>query len=623
MDREFHHHQGQSGHEGMGMGRGRPRRPVTDYGSTLVQWMRHRGPRHSRAQCMEQERPSASYIVDLQPPHARPAKAADTIPARHLHTSLNKIRHPINVVLWTPEGRRLLTASSSGEFTLWNGMGFNFETIMQAHDNAIRAAQYSHSNDWLISADQDGIVKYWQPNFNNVKAIQAHNEAIRGMAIAPTDSKFVTAADDSTLKIFDFAGGTEESTLTGHQWELRCVDWHPTKGLIVSGSKDHTVKLWDPRTGRCLTTLIAHKNQVSKTVFEPTRGELLATSGRDHVIRIFDLRMMRDVFLLRGHEKDVTSLAWHPVHRNLLSSGGNDGALHHYLLDEPNLPDGTAPTTSPYDNPDPSSSPAQTLYPAHSMPYAHEFAVWTLAWHPLGHILTSGSNDRVTRFWTRPRPGEKIYLSDRYHIGQSAAEAQGTYDRRDGRRQLREEEEQEAEDEADGLVDQKMPAPQPVLPGLPGISISMGTGASPLPPGMVGHPPVPPILPSTAPFPPPPPPNLPAGKVPDLSTLMEMFGGQLPPIPPPGGFPPPPQGFPPLPAGMPPPPNMLPPGFPMPGFPPPPPMALPQPGAGYPVGTGPGVAEGENGGVRRRTPLPSQQDSLKEEMKRGKFRTAR
>ena len=37
----------------------------------------------------------------------------------------------MNVVKWTPEGRRLLTGSSSGEFTLWNGTGFNFETIMQ------------------------------------------------------------------------------------------------------------------------------------------------------------------------------------------------------------------------------------------------------------------------------------------------------------------------------------------------------------------------------------------------------------------------------------------------------------------------------------------------------------
>jgi polyadenylation factor subunit 2 len=67
----------------------------------------------------------------MLPPSARFTNAAETIPVKALHSSLNKVKHPINVVRWTPEGRRLLTGSTSGEFTLWNGMGFNFETIMQ------------------------------------------------------------------------------------------------------------------------------------------------------------------------------------------------------------------------------------------------------------------------------------------------------------------------------------------------------------------------------------------------------------------------------------------------------------------------------------------------------------
>lgn len=66
----------------------------------------------------------------MMPPVSRIDRPADSIPSKHMHSSLNKIKHPINVVKWTPEGRRLLTGSSSGEFTLWNGMGFNFETIM-------------------------------------------------------------------------------------------------------------------------------------------------------------------------------------------------------------------------------------------------------------------------------------------------------------------------------------------------------------------------------------------------------------------------------------------------------------------------------------------------------------
>lgn len=600
----------QADHGGFdGRGRGRPnRRNATDIGTTMVRWTQYRGSRAQRSFAYEAERPALSYIQDMLPPAGRRDRPVDSIPAKHLHSSLNKVKHPVNVVRWTPEGRRLLTASTSGEFTLWNGTGFNFETIMQAHDCAVRTVVYSHNDEYLLSADQDGVVKYWQTNFNNIKEIVAHEHPVRDLAFAPTDSKFVTASDDNTLKIWDFPSSSQQSVLTGHGWEVKCVDWHPTKGLIASGGKDHQLKLWDPRTARALTSLHGHKNTIAMCKFERNNGVLLASCARDSVARVFDIRMMRDVFLLKGHDKEISSLTWHPIHSSLLTTGGGDGSMFHYLLDEQNTPPGSENTMSPYDSQNPSEAPAQTMYPAHRVPYAHDYSIWSMDWHPLGHILASGSNDKVTRFWTRPRPGEDSYIHDKWHIGQAAAEAQGTWKRAEAQRQ-REEEEAEAEDEANGLVDQKMPSRQSFLPGLPGL------------PGLAAPPPFPdgtstggaqtgnmPPFPNGAPpFPPsgnlPPPP---AGL--DLAKIMEMTNGQLPPPPNPNGMPP---GF--LPPGMP----QLPPGFqPPPGFPPPP-GALP----GISSTPTPTNSTPTGGSVRRRAPLPSQQESLQEEMRQGRYVT--
>lgn len=562
----------------------------------------------------------------MLPPLARIHNPADTIPAKHLHTSLNKIKHPVNVVKWTPEGRRLLTASSSGEFTLWNGMAFNFETIQQAHDVAIRALSYSHSDDWLVSADQDGIIKYWQPNFNNVKVIQGHNDPIRDLAFSPTDVKFVTASDDSTLKIFDFAGGVEESTLTGHGWDAKSVDWHPTKGLLVSGSKDHLVKLWDPRTGRCLTTLHGHKNTITKTLFEKKRGDCLATSARDQTARVFDLRMMRDIVLLKGNDKDISTICWHPIHHNLLTTGGNDGSLAHYILDEQNPPEGVPHVVPPWESVDPTTAPSVSIWPRHKVQYAHDFAIWSLDWHPLGHILASGSNDRLTRFWTRPRPGDIEWPNDRYHIGEAAAEAQGTWDRRGWRQKRQDDEEQELEDEMDGLVDQKAPPKLPAFPGIPGLPQLGKDGPQPAIPGMGAVPPPPPPFGFPGPGGAPPPlPPFDINNPPDYTQLAEMMkkaGLPPPPLPGVGGqFPPPPPGM--LPPGLLPPNMQIPPGFP----PPPPGMA-----GGLPVIPPPpfpmqvqdqDIGSRSGSTVRRRGPLPSQEESLQMEQKRGKYTRAR
>eukprot|EP01126_Amoeba_proteus_P027460 TRINITY_DN2726_c0_g1_i14.p1 TRINITY_DN2726_c0_g1~~TRINITY_DN2726_c0_g1_i14.p1 ORF type:complete len:149 (-),score=7.78 TRINITY_DN2726_c0_g1_i14:148-594(-) len=107
-------------------------------------------------------------------PLAHLGNPISTVTTRFIHTSTNKARCPINCCVWTPEGRRLITGASSGEFTLWNGLAFNFETILQAHDTAVRAMVWSHNENWMVTADHGGEIKYWQPNMNNVKQFTAH-----------------------------------------------------------------------------------------------------------------------------------------------------------------------------------------------------------------------------------------------------------------------------------------------------------------------------------------------------------------------------------------------------------------------------------------------------------------
>ena len=73
--------------------------------------------------------PRLCFLKNLLPPVALLDCPASSFCTRLVSTAINKIRHPINVVSWMPEGRRLVTGSSSGELTLWNGLTFNFELV--------------------------------------------------------------------------------------------------------------------------------------------------------------------------------------------------------------------------------------------------------------------------------------------------------------------------------------------------------------------------------------------------------------------------------------------------------------------------------------------------------------
>ncbi|GHP05727.1 hypothetical protein PPROV_000447700 [Pycnococcus provasolii] len=366
------------------------------------------------------------------PPYRYRSRPGATVTPTFVHVSTNKLRCSVNAVCWSPEGRRLMTGSQSGEFTIWNARTFSFEVIMQAHETAIRTMRWSASEQWLLTADDSGIVKLWQPSLNNVKfSNEGHKEAVRGIAFAPSDLKFVTASDDTYLQVWDLPTFRPEKMLKGHGGDVKCVDWHPTKGLIASGSKDSLVKLWDPRIGDGdkmeIATLYGHKNTVTDLSWN-RNGHWLLTSSRDQLAKVFDLRKIdgsvhgtSDVVVghagvvgdsasagaaasksrpparpntstrgtelssqaelgsYRGHPREVVSVAWHPACEEHFVTGGFDGSLNHWLVTLPN--------------------------PVWEARNAHDAAIWSMQFSPLGHLLATGSNDYATKFWARSRPG--------------------------------------------------------------------------------------------------------------------------------------------------------------------------------------------------------------------------
>ncbi|WAR15169.1 WDR33-like protein, partial [Mya arenaria] len=247
-------------------------RKTVDYNTSVMKYLENRIWQRDKRDARSIQ-PDALYQLEVTPPCDLQHKSMNCMTTKFMRQSTNKFRCPIFCISWTPEGRRLVTGASSGEFTLWNGLTFSFETILQAHETSVRAMVWSHNDQWMVTGDHAGFIKYWQTNMNNVKMYQGHKEPIRSISFCPTDSKFATSSDDGTVRIWDFLRCYEEKILRGHGADVKCVDWHPYKSLVASGSKDNQVpiKLWDPKSGQ--------------------------------------------------------TVAWHPINEPIFASGGSDGAV--------------------------------------------------------------------------------------------------------------------------------------------------------------------------------------------------------------------------------------------------------------------------------------------------------
>jgi len=103
----------------------------------------------------------------------------------------------------------------------WNGLTFNFETILQAPDNY--ALIFIHASTYIACADQSGIVIFLQH-----------------------DGRLATASNDPIVRVWSFAMSRKERTLTGHGWDVKHIECHLTMGLLVPRSKRNPIQFWNP-----------------------------------------------------------------------------------------------------------------------------------------------------------------------------------------------------------------------------------------------------------------------------------------------------------------------------------------------------------------------------------------
>lgn len=303
---------------------------------------------------------------------------------KYIHAAVNKTRSAVNSVEWLHNGRRLLTGSQMGEFTLWNGKTFTFENMFQAHPCPIRTFHWMRDGSTLLSGDADGVIKFWDANFYPFVSFQAHKEPIRDVSSSPNGSKFATCADEPHAKIWDFRTGQEERLLKGHGWDIKTCEWHPTKSVLATGSKDCSIKLWDPRANDAIATIYCHKAMVTRIRWSPD-GQWLATGSRDQLVKVLDIRKMAvEDRIFKSHTKEITALAWHPTDHTVLTSASYDGQMCFWDVNN-------------------------TVEPLVSLIGAHEGAIWSMAYHPLGNMLVTGSHDNSTKFWTRHRIGTDIH----------------------------------------------------------------------------------------------------------------------------------------------------------------------------------------------------------------------
>jgi WD40 repeat protein/serine/threonine protein kinase len=211
-----------------------------------------------------------------------------TLPSRPSRHGDGHAGGPIKGLAFTPDGRRLASASWDRTVRVWDVDEGRTVLVLRDHTEPVLAVAVSPDGSWVASASADRTVKVWDANTGAVvRTLTGHTGGVQAVQFSPQGDLLASAGRDKSIRLWKVPTWQEMSILHGHTAPVRALAFSPGGGRLASGSDDWTIRVWRPETGEELATLRGHTGRISGVAFTPDRSAIISASY-DGTVKVWD-----------------------------------------------------------------------------------------------------------------------------------------------------------------------------------------------------------------------------------------------------------------------------------------------------------------------------------------------
>ncbi|HZT03949.1 MAG TPA: protein kinase [Steroidobacteraceae bacterium] len=318
----------------------------------------------------------------------------------------------VRSIAYSPDGRRLITASYDGTARIWDASTGRQMLILQGHGGPVLAATFSPDGRRVATGSYDKTARIWDAATGRQLLVLPHQERVRSVAFSPDGHQLITGAYDKAARIWDAATGRQVRVLTGHSALVTSAAFSPDGRRIVTASYDKTARIWAAATGRLIRVLAGHSEILTSAAFSAD-GQRVVTASGDRTARVWDSNTGRQIAMLSGHTQLVSSAVFSADGRRVLTSSydqtariwdADSGRQISVLSGHTDFvegavfsPDGLHVATASSDE----TARVWEAVPKDQMLLlaGHHGTVSSAAYSPDGHRIVTSSFDKTARIW--------------------------------------------------------------------------------------------------------------------------------------------------------------------------------------------------------------------------------